>query len=42
MGGEASMAAPKKYPDELRVRAVRLWRDTQNVFEILIIGGVSA
>jgi transposase len=23
------MAAPKKYPDELRERAVRLWRDTQ-------------
>jgi transposase len=23
------MAAPKKYPDELRARAVRLWRDTQ-------------
>jgi transposase len=29
MGEEPSMAAPKKYPDELRERAVRLWRDTQ-------------
>ena len=23
------MAAPKKYPDELRARAVRLWRESQ-------------
>jgi len=25
------MAAPKKYPDELRERAARLWRDTQRL-----------
>jgi transposase-like protein len=28
MGGESSVVAPKKYPDELRRRAVRLYRES--------------
>jgi transposase len=28
MGKESSMSAPRKYPDELRARAVRLWRES--------------
>jgi transposase len=28
MGGESSVAAPRKYPDELRRRAVRLYRES--------------
>jgi transposase len=28
MGGESSVAAPRKYPDELRRRALRLYRES--------------
>jgi transposase len=28
MGGESSVVASKKYPDELRARAVRLYRES--------------
>ncbi|ONI91573.1 hypothetical protein ALI22I_08110 [Saccharothrix sp. ALI-22-I] len=32
------MAPPKKYPDELRARAVRLYRESDRGFDAVVVG----